>query len=96
MAHLDPGNWNGPLQNNFALRAEMLLIAEVGTVSFIAVTVLLAVTIRLAIKHRRRYGGWDSSLQPVSLLFLIAIFMDSVQALGTILTARWALQWESY
>ncbi|KAF9514277.1 hypothetical protein BS47DRAFT_1343219 [Hydnum rufescens UP504] len=93
MANLDPDNWNASLQNDFALRSGILLIAEVGIVSFIAVTVLLVVSIHRAIKIHRIYGGWgpeDSPLQPLSLLFLIAIFMDSIQAMGNILSARWA------
>ncbi|KAF9514275.1 hypothetical protein BS47DRAFT_1392552 [Hydnum rufescens UP504] len=76
MAVFDPNNWNTSLQNNFALRSGILLIAEVGSVSFIAVTILLVISICNAIKHYRRHGGWGSSLQPVSLLFLIAMFMD--------------------
>ncbi|KAF9505895.1 hypothetical protein BS47DRAFT_484443 [Hydnum rufescens UP504] len=92
MANLDPNNWNPSLQDNFALRAGILLVAEVASVSFIAVTVLFVISIRHAIKHYRLYGGWgaeDSPLQPVSVLFLIAIFMDSIQAMGNILNARW-------
>ncbi|KAF9514279.1 hypothetical protein BS47DRAFT_1485150 [Hydnum rufescens UP504] len=93
MANTDPDDWNASLENNFALRSGILLLAEVGVVSFVAVTILLAITTRHAIKHYRLYGGWgpeDSSLQPVSLLFFIAMFMDSIQAMGSILTARWA------
>ncbi|KAF9510012.1 hypothetical protein BS47DRAFT_1396408 [Hydnum rufescens UP504] len=88
-------NWNTSLQNNFALRSGLLLLAEVAVVSFIGPTILLAITIRQAIKNYRLHGDWvseDYSLQPVSLLFLVAIFMDMqvIQAMGNILTARWA------
>lgn len=33
-------------------------------------------------------------MQPVSILFLFAIFMDTIQALGSILDARWAFRGE--
>ncbi|KAF9514269.1 hypothetical protein BS47DRAFT_882186 [Hydnum rufescens UP504] len=89
MENSNPHNWNSSLQNSFALRSGVLFIAEVGLVSFAAATILLAITVPSAIKHYRRHGGWDS-LQPVSLLFLIAIFMDSIQAMGNILNVRWA------
>ncbi|KAF9514267.1 hypothetical protein BS47DRAFT_1343198 [Hydnum rufescens UP504] len=90
MANIDPDDWNTSLQSNFALRSGILLLAEVGVVSFVGVTILFVITTRHAIKHYRRHGGWDSSFQPVSLLFLIAIFMDSIQATANILNARWA------
>ncbi|KAF9510011.1 hypothetical protein BS47DRAFT_1396406 [Hydnum rufescens UP504] len=88
-------NWNTSLQNNFSLRSGLLLLAEVAVVSFIGPTILLAITIHQAIKNYRLHGDWvpeDYSLQPVSLLFLVAIFMDTqvIQAMGNILTARWA------
>jgi len=89
----DPDNWNASLKNNFPLRAGILLISEVAVVSFVAVTVLLAIAIHRAVRHYRLYDGWgpeDSSLQPISVLFLLAISMDSIQALGSILSARWA------
>ncbi|KAF9514278.1 hypothetical protein BS47DRAFT_1382045 [Hydnum rufescens UP504] len=91
MANSNPGNWNTSLQNNFAFRSGILLLAEVGVVSFVAVAILLAITVRHAIKHYRRYGGWepeDSSLQPVSLISLRHI----IEAMGSILSARWTFK----
>jgi hypothetical protein len=112
-------DWSASLQNNFGLRAGLLVrrvpfrcfpatvahekpvlqvLVEVAAVSFIGPTVLLAITIvsifsgalsmamnlshlpqHHAIKNYRFHGGWGpegTPLQPVSLLFLIAIFMD--------------------
>ncbi|KAF9511424.1 hypothetical protein BS47DRAFT_1383426 [Hydnum rufescens UP504] len=85
-------DWSAALQNNFGLRSGLLYLVEVAFVSFIGPTVLLVITIRHAMKNYLLYGGWGpegSSLQPVSLLFLIAIFMDSIQAMAGILTVRW-------
>ncbi|KAF9514273.1 hypothetical protein BS47DRAFT_1453588 [Hydnum rufescens UP504] len=74
MENSDPNNWNSSLQSSFALRSGILLIAEVGVVSFIAVTILLAITIF------RCANKVELSLTPSS----------SIQAVGNILTARWA------
>lgn len=32
----------------------------------------------------------DGFLQPVSILFLVAIFMDSIEAFGFVLSVKWA------
>ncbi|KAF9503053.1 hypothetical protein BS47DRAFT_895225 [Hydnum rufescens UP504] len=93
MVATDPDNWSASLQNNFGLRLGLLLLSEVAAMSFVGPTVLLAISICHAIKNYRLHGGWgpeDCPLQPVSLLFLVAVFMDSVQALAGILAARWA------
>ncbi|KAF9517168.1 hypothetical protein BS47DRAFT_1483386 [Hydnum rufescens UP504] len=91
----NPNDWNASLKNSFGLRAGILLISEVAVVSFIAATALLLFALYKAIGHYWRYRGWgpeDSALQPVSVLFLCAIFMDKrvIQAVGSILSARWA------
>ncbi|KAF9510007.1 hypothetical protein BS47DRAFT_111595 [Hydnum rufescens UP504] len=52
---------------------------------------------RHAIKNYRLHGGWgpeDCPLQPVSLLFLVAVFMDGVHAVPGFLAARWAFYGE--
>ncbi|KAF9514261.1 hypothetical protein BS47DRAFT_1361789 [Hydnum rufescens UP504] len=96
MANLDPNNWNPSLQDNFALRSGILLVAEVASVSFIAVTVLFVISIRHAIKHYRLYGGWgaeDSPLQPFGRENTAKPSLtrsSSIQAMGNILNARWA------
>lgn len=43
-----------------------------------------------AIKQYRLLGPDEGYLQPVSVLFLVAIFMDSVEAFGSVLSSKWA------
>ncbi|KAF8305775.1 hypothetical protein DL93DRAFT_299721 [Clavulina sp. PMI_390] len=78
---------------SFPLRAGVLLIAETALISFLSAASLLWVTVSRAIILRRRARlshDEDPPMQPVSILFLFAIFMDSIQALGSILDIRWA------
>ena len=61
----------------------------------IAVSALISCRQSRGIKLQRRskqFGGDDPPMQPVSILFLFAIFMDSIQAIGSILNVRWAFE----
>lgn len=43
-------------------------------------------------KHRGEALAEDEPLQPVSILFLLVMFMELIQALGNVLSVRWAFQ----
>lgn len=90
----EPYPW---FKGRFALRTGVLLIAEVALVSFISVAGLLIVVATRTIKrHSRRRAGRalaeDEPIQPVALLFILAMCMELVQAFANILSVRWAFQ----
>ncbi|KAF8314363.1 uncharacterized protein EI90DRAFT_465085 [Cantharellus anzutake] len=83
------------LERSFPLRAGVLLISEIGLVSFTLAASLLIYTLRKAYKLKyRRAGDPDSKLQPISVLFLCAIFLDVIQGISNILSVKWAFQGE--
>ncbi|KAF8341446.1 uncharacterized protein EI90DRAFT_3033995 [Cantharellus anzutake] len=86
-------------KSNFHLRAGILTVSEFGMVSFVLSSALLIYSLRQAYeKYKRRSGTPGSSgepwIQPISILFLCAIFMDMVHGISNILTIRWALAGE--
>ncbi|KAF8320616.1 uncharacterized protein EI90DRAFT_2606981 [Cantharellus anzutake] len=86
-------------KDNFNLRAGLLLISEAGVLSFILASSLLVHSLRQVYKN---YRGRNSTsgpstepwLQPISILFLCAIFLDVIYAVSNILSIRWALSGE--
>ncbi|KAF8310399.1 hypothetical protein DL93DRAFT_1652724 [Clavulina sp. PMI_390] len=90
----EPYPW---FKGSFALRAGVLLIAETALLSFFSVIGLLTVVVIRTIKRwkRRRAGTplrTDEPLQPVALLFILAMCMELIQSFANILSARWAFQ----
>ncbi|KAF8320617.1 uncharacterized protein EI90DRAFT_3080787 [Cantharellus anzutake] len=85
--------------NNFNLRAGLVLVSEVGLLSFVLASSLLFYSLRQAYKN---YRGRDSTpnssaepwIQPISVLFLCAIFIDVIGGVGNILSVRWAFTGE--
>jgi len=88
------------LEQSFSLRAGILLISEVAVVSFVLALSLLIYSLRRAYQKYQRYrrdrqfDNVELWLQPVSILFLCAIFLDALQAFSNILSARWAFKGE--
>ncbi|KAF8328086.1 uncharacterized protein EI90DRAFT_1596776 [Cantharellus anzutake] len=86
--------------NNFSVHAGLLLVSEIGLVSFVLAFSFFTYCLRQVYERRCRfrYGESDPSveppLQPISLLFLCAILMDTIHATSNILSFRWVLTGE--
>jgi len=74
-------------QNNyFALRAGLLVVSEIALLSFILSTGLLAHASWLVHKQGRE------RFQPLTVLFLFAVFFDMMQAFANILSVKWVFK----
>ncbi|KAF8334923.1 uncharacterized protein EI90DRAFT_3048911 [Cantharellus anzutake] len=83
-------------RDDFQLRAGILLISEIGLVTFVLASSLLVYSLRQVRKKRRESrnrvpgSGVEPQLQPISVLFLCAIFTDTIHGISNTLSIKWA------
>ncbi|KAF8335707.1 uncharacterized protein EI90DRAFT_245435 [Cantharellus anzutake] len=84
--------------DNFPLRAGVLLISAIGLLAFVLASSLLLYSMIQVWKKCRRKDTMASSIkpgfQPISVLFLCAIFTDVIHGTSNILSIRWAFAGE--